>query len=98
MTTGERGVVPGLAAQGVDAGPLDVGLGARVDERDLAGLALDQEPIAGQDRLAVAVATALPAALARGHVDAGEAAVVEAVEVAVPVHDVRELGLERDRL
>ena len=77
-----------------EARPLAQRVGAGLDEDDLAVLRLHQQQVADEQQLAVAVAPALPAPLAGRRVEAGQDAVVEAVDEAV-VHDhVRELRLE----
>src|SRR4051812_23184847 len=81
-------MVPGLTLDGLKAAEFVEPIWIDGDENDLSFLGKDQEQslIRQQKNLAVAVAAFFPKALARFKLDAGENAVVEAVNV-VFVHD-----------
>tara|TARA_Y100000588_G_scaffold375613_1_gene452183 strand:+ start:7404 stop:7724 length:321 start_codon:yes stop_codon:yes gene_type:complete len=65
----------------------------RLDENQFAGFGLDEYSVTDEQDLAVAVSSALPLPLARGRVEAGEDAVVEAVDETLVDDGIRELEL-----
>ena len=92
-------VVPGLALDRREPRELRELVGGRRDQRQFAFFRQHQQQvlIGQQDELAVAVASALPLALAVLEVDAREDAAVEAEGMAVVNDEVVEVGLQPDR-
>ena len=92
-------MVPRLAADRRDLPQLGELVGGRRHQRQLALLAKDQQQILirQEHQLTVAVAAALPSALAVGHVDAGEQAAVKPVGVAFVHDEVVEVRLQSVR-
>ena len=78
-------MIPRLAAEGGQAGEFFVGVGAGAGKDDGAGFALDEHEVIDEEGLAGAEAAVFPAALAGGGIDAGEEAVVEAVDETVAI-------------
>ncbi len=92
---GDGGDVPGLAFEGGEAGDFRELVGSGAHEHEFSAFGDDDEVVAGEQELAVAVAPALPLALACLHVDAGEDAFVQPVDVAVVQDGAIELVLHR---
>src|SRR5205823_186376 len=93
-------IVPGprLGGESLRAAQLAWLVRRGLDENEVAVLGEDQQHVIRKQQLAMAVAFAFPLPLAVGNIDADENAVVEAVDVAVAVDRVRELGLQREGL
>src|SRR6266849_3065010 len=94
--TGQHRVVPGLALDRREPRELGELIGGRLDQRQLTLFRQHQQHvlIGQQDELAVAVASALPGALAVLEVDAREDAAVEAEGMAIVHDEVVEVGLQ----
>src|SRR5712692_10187875 len=93
---GQHRVVPGLALDRREPRELGELIGGRLDQRQLTLFRQHQQHvlIGQQDELAVAVASALPGALAVLEVDAREDAAVEAEGMAIVHDEVVEVGLQ----
>ena len=87
-------MIPRPLAECRQPGDFAKAIRASLDEADLTRLGLDDEQIANEGQLAVAVATAFPFSLAGCHVDARENSLVKPVDEAVLQHDAGELGFE----
>ena len=96
---GQHRVVPGLALDRREPRDLRELVGGRPDQRQFALLRQHQQQVlvGQQDELAMAVASALPLALAVLEVDAREDAAVEAEGMALVNDEVVEVGLQPDR-
>src|SRR2546426_3815053 len=92
-------MVPGLPFDRREARELLELVGRRLDQRQLPVLRQHQQQILGwqQHELAVAVASALPRALAVLEIDAREDAAVEAEGMALVNDEVVEIGLQPGR-
>src|SRR5580700_1928834 len=92
-------MVPGLALDRREPRELSELVGSRLDQRQLTLFRQHhhQVLIGQQDKLAVAVASALPDALAVFEVDAREYAAVEAQGMAIVYHEVVEVWLQAVR-
>jgi hypothetical protein len=90
--SGEDRVVPGFAAEGVQFGEFGEAVGLGGAEVNGTVFVLDDDPIACEQRLAGSESTVFPQAISGGDVEAGESAVIEAVEVAIQEGGAVELG------